>query len=123
MALIAYVGPYDFRELSKADLGTYFDEYDGKKLKFAKAVPQEIDDDVADTLLDHEHFEGEFAEVDEQDSEADTEAEAEKVAAKAAKKASKKAATTPGPGAATGDTPGPTGKSSTGAGSSTSTST
>jgi len=123
MALIAYVGPYDFRELSKADLGTYFDEYDGSKLKFAKGVPQEVDDRVVEVLLDHEHFEGEFSEIEEQDSEADTQAEADKATAKAAKKAAKKAAATPGPGAASGDTPPPTGKSSTGAGSSTSTST
>lgn len=111
MTTLVYVIPgMNFRELSKSDMKKYLGEDSevAGKLRFEKDVPQEVDDSVAEVLLTHEHFAGEFAEVDvEEDSpEADKQAAADKAAKKAAKKAS---ASTPGPNASS-ETTGNTGK-------------
>ncbi len=96
MALIAYIHPdANFRELSKADIGKYVEDYDGKKLRFERNVPQEVDDDVAEQLLNHDHFGDEFAEIDLPDDDSEDAGESEEAqaqTAKASKKAAKKAA-------------------------------
>jgi divalent metal cation (Fe/Co/Zn/Cd) transporter len=113
MALIAYVGMANFRELSKSDIGKYVDDYDGKKFRFERGVPEEVDDAVAEQLLEHEHFDGEFAAIDvklkkNEDPETSEEVqdEVEKATKKAAKKADKKSQTgAPTSGQAAEDSP------------------
>lgn len=95
MTTIAYTHTSDFRELSKADVAKYLDEDSeaAKKLRFERGVPQEVDDEVAEVLLNHEHFADEFTEIEDDDIEDDDEdVEDDEGAAKAAKKAAKKTA-------------------------------
>lgn len=125
MTTIVYVQPNsDFRELSKADVEKYLDEDSeaGSKLRFENGVPQEVDDSVAEVLLNHEHFDGEFAEItDEPETEADLAEAGNKAASKAAKKAAKKAASSSVPDSpnASSETTGDTGRGTSTGGSST----
>lgn len=69
------MGTSNFREFSAKDLEKLGHE-DQKKLRFEKGTPQEVDDEVGQTLVDNYDF-----------SEVDDEEDAQKATKKAAKKA------------------------------------
>lgn len=75
---VTYTGSSNFREFSAKDLETLGIE-DGKKHRFEKGVPQEVDDEVGQTLV-----EGNFNFVEVSDEE-----DAQKATKRAAKKAAK----------------------------------
>lgn len=134
---VAYTGTSDFQEFSAADFEKAGIE-DGKKIKFAQGKPTEVDDAIGEALVSKEGFFGDYSfesldDVEEGDTDAETEENERKAARKAAKKSAKKAAeSSDASGAPTsgdveaqsaGGTPGASGPSSTGRGSSTSGST
>lgn len=120
MKTIAYTGTSDFQTFGKADFAKAGVE-DGKKITFARHEPTEVDDDIAQVLLDREGLFGgySFTDVTEEGEDENTEeaqavAQAEAAAStKPKKKTSGSSATTDGTASAD---PGPT---STGAGTST----
>ena len=61
---VAYVGTSDVRKLSKADFAKLGVE-DGKTVTFHRGQPQELDDELADVLVNSDLLTGEFKEVEE----------------------------------------------------------
>lgn len=94
MTVIAYTHMADFRGLTKADLEKYLDEgsESAKKLHFERGIPQEVDDEIADVLLNHPDFKGEFTEIEPDDMDDDLDEDEDPADDEGAKKAAKKAA-------------------------------
>ena len=112
--IIKYTGTSDFQEFGKADFDKAGVE-GGKKLRFARNEPVEVDDTLAEALISKEGLFGDFS--FEQADEEDDDTEPKSAAAKA------KAAAGSGAGASTegtADGDGVTGPTSTGRGTSTS---
>jgi len=67
MQNIHYVGKSDFRHFSRADFEKAKVEHAG--LSFAKGQPAEVSNELAEALLNHSLFKGEFELVKEADEE------------------------------------------------------